>query len=829
MSTENKQFSDIELVLYMTGYNITAYEQFYERYSPRVYSLIRKIIPDARVAQSLLLNVFGTFLKRIDLYDTSKDNVFTWLMLLTRNISLDVARKIKHKTELKPNDDDYELNFLIPKLSSSINEINSYNTAEKIKLYKDHLTEIQNLILSVAYYEGLSEEELAKRLNLPSEKIRERIIDAMDTLMGLYCEHEKFTDTKKEMIDLIKLDVLGCLSEADKNHFNLLKNNSSNFLWKEYGDYQNLIALISTSLTVEHPPREILEKVIHNVESVVSGKVSDYAVNLKPEPKKETDAEVKNNSVETKKLEDRSTIRFKEPDHNPIFAFKKQDIPNRFNEVVSPLAKSDKEIKNINPKTETKISTKVPERKELPKTMEIRENKIAARSLQPTSERFNVNVRREDPQIQAKEIKETTLNDNKTVQAKTILPNSERYKTSIKKDQPIVEKKVVPEVVNKSGNLFKESRLQPTSERFNTELNKVPESVENKASKSEPQKEAKPLNSTALQNENKDLNLKSKIEKPISADNTSKTITPDKEISKEGKEKPIENFKAKEKESVKIDKIISKIEEENASAILAETELPENDEVLKLKKKLRRNFYLSAAVIVFLLLASGYVYMKFSNAQNNPVKTTTNNLAKSEVTPAINKSDLTSDVSTAPSQIEEKKENLLLDPQKPITEKVDSSIKMIPPVLPQDNEHTEKSIDSNALIISNEKPLETTVEIVSKSAETAPISEIKKVEKEPEFFVAVEEQPQMVGGLEGLQRQIKYPELADKLGIEGKVIIQAIVDENGNVASAKVLKGIGGGCNEIAMNAVKNTKFIPGKQRGKPVKVQLAIPIVFKK
>lgn len=97
-----------------------------------------------------------------------------------------------------------------------------------------------------------------------------------------------------------------------------------------------------------------------------------------------------------------------------------------------------------------------------------------------------------------------------------------------------------------------------------------------------------------------------------------------------------------------------------------------------------------------------------------------------------------------------------------------------------------------------------------------------------EYFVAVEEMPELLGGLKGLQSKIKYPEAAKREGIEGKVYVLAFIDEKGNVANAKVIKGAGYGLDEAALDAVKQTKFTPGKQRGKPVKVQVTIPIVFK-
>jgi protein TonB len=103
-----------------------------------------------------------------------------------------------------------------------------------------------------------------------------------------------------------------------------------------------------------------------------------------------------------------------------------------------------------------------------------------------------------------------------------------------------------------------------------------------------------------------------------------------------------------------------------------------------------------------------------------------------------------------------------------------------------------------------------------------------KHEEEPTYFVAVEEMPEPIGGIAAIQAKIVYPEIAKRAGVEGRVYINAFVDENGNVTKAVVLKGIGAGCDEAALKAVEETKFKPGKQRGKPVKVQVSVPVIFK-
>lgn len=109
-----------------------------------------------------------------------------------------------------------------------------------------------------------------------------------------------------------------------------------------------------------------------------------------------------------------------------------------------------------------------------------------------------------------------------------------------------------------------------------------------------------------------------------------------------------------------------------------------------------------------------------------------------------------------------------------------------------------------------------------------PTKKEEVVEEEPVFFQAVEEMPEPIGGIGAIQEKIIYPELAKRAGVQGKVYIKAYVDEQGNVTKVDLVRGIGAGCDEEAMKAVKATKFKPGKQRMKPVKVQVTVPVVFK-
>lgn len=104
--------------------------------------------------------------------------------------------------------------------------------------------------------------------------------------------------------------------------------------------------------------------------------------------------------------------------------------------------------------------------------------------------------------------------------------------------------------------------------------------------------------------------------------------------------------------------------------------------------------------------------------------------------------------------------------------------------------------------------------------------------KEPEIFVVVEEMPRFPGGDQAMMRfihtNLNYPDSAIKYGIQGKVMVEFIIDETGRVTNARIVRGIGWGCDEEVLRIVNMMpKWTPGKQKGKPVKVRFVLPIRF--
>jgi protein TonB len=115
--------------------------------------------------------------------------------------------------------------------------------------------------------------------------------------------------------------------------------------------------------------------------------------------------------------------------------------------------------------------------------------------------------------------------------------------------------------------------------------------------------------------------------------------------------------------------------------------------------------------------------------------------------------------------------------------------------------------------------------------------QIQQVEVEKEdpdqIFIVVEEPASPKGGFQAFNKYIaeklKYPAQARRMGIEGKVYVEFVVNRDGSIQDVKVVKGIGAGCDEEAVRVVASAPpWNPGKQRGKPVRSRFVVPITFK-
>lgn len=135
--------------------------------------------------------------------------------------------------------------------------------------------------------------------------------------------------------------------------------------------------------------------------------------------------------------------------------------------------------------------------------------------------------------------------------------------------------------------------------------------------------------------------------------------------------------------------------------------------------------------------------------------------------------------------------------------------------------------------IEEEIEIDLDVEITEETQiEEMVFEEAPEEEVADEIFTVVEDQPTPQGGMQAfyeyVSKNMKYPAQARRMGIEGRVFVQFVVDKDGTITDVQAVKGIGAGCDEEAVRVLQNApKWNPGKQRGRAVRVRMVLPITF--
>ena len=132
--------------------------------------------------------------------------------------------------------------------------------------------------------------------------------------------------------------------------------------------------------------------------------------------------------------------------------------------------------------------------------------------------------------------------------------------------------------------------------------------------------------------------------------------------------------------------------------------------------------------------------------------------------------------------------------------------------------------------------------VIASSEETGKAVEVKYVpvtvvEEEPEeqtIFEVVEQMPEfpnggMAGLMQFLSKNIKYPTIAQENGTQGRVTVQFVVNKDGSIVDAKVIRGVDPYLDKEALRVIGTMpKWKPGMQRGKPVRVKYTVPVMFR-
>jgi RNA polymerase sigma-70 factor (ECF subfamily) len=177
--------SDLEIMKRVASYDSLALEALYNRYSTILYTLIKTIVSDQKFAEDILSDVFVIIWRKINHFDFEKGNVYTWLITLARNKAVDTIRMKKSGVETQPYSDEYEDKFILPLLKSNGKAVelrDALNKTVNMQKAMEDLTDAQQYVIHLAYFEGLTEGEIASKLNIPVSTVKSKIRIALTNL-----------------------------------------------------------------------------------------------------------------------------------------------------------------------------------------------------------------------------------------------------------------------------------------------------------------------------------------------------------------------------------------------------------------------------------------------------------------------------------------------------------------------------------------------------------------------------------------------------------------------------------------------------------------------
>ena len=181
----NTSSTDLELMRRVASGDSKALEALYNRYSPVLYTVINKIVNDEKTAEEVLADVFVIIWQKSKQFDFNSANVYTWIITLARNKAVDTNRRINIEIPAKNYSDDFENQFIIPNLSPAIDPLDlktALSLKDNIELALNRLTDAQQYVIYLAYYEGLTQKEIAAKLNIPLPTVKSKVKIALSNL-----------------------------------------------------------------------------------------------------------------------------------------------------------------------------------------------------------------------------------------------------------------------------------------------------------------------------------------------------------------------------------------------------------------------------------------------------------------------------------------------------------------------------------------------------------------------------------------------------------------------------------------------------------------------
>lgn len=172
-------YSEQELVSLLRNRDDKAFGYLYDHYSGALFSIILQILNDSELASDVLQDVFVNIWRKIESYDSTKGRLFTWMLNIARNASIDTIRSKNYQNDRKNQAMDYPGDGAQVTLITQVN-VDNIGFRKLLNLLRDD----QRSLIELAYFKGYTHEEIAEMENIPLGTVKTRIRSALIQLRG---------------------------------------------------------------------------------------------------------------------------------------------------------------------------------------------------------------------------------------------------------------------------------------------------------------------------------------------------------------------------------------------------------------------------------------------------------------------------------------------------------------------------------------------------------------------------------------------------------------------------------------------------------------------
>jgi RNA polymerase sigma factor (sigma-70 family) len=179
-ASTKKTYTEEGLVTALRAGDKAAFSYLYDHYSVALYGIVLRIVRDEEQAQDLLQEGFIKIWKNIHAYDNSKGRLFTWMLNICRNHTLDLLRSKGYKSSSKIQPIENSVHLV-----ADSNERPGKHDFIGIDKVLDKLPPEQRILINKVYFEGFTHEETSKELEMPLGTVKTRIRSAIIQLRKL--------------------------------------------------------------------------------------------------------------------------------------------------------------------------------------------------------------------------------------------------------------------------------------------------------------------------------------------------------------------------------------------------------------------------------------------------------------------------------------------------------------------------------------------------------------------------------------------------------------------------------------------------------------------